>query len=529
MQNWKAETFRVAPDRRFYTLTDPSGQETITSPLLGTPGHPLEGFVHWWDPSLATVWLTEARNRIERAKQFLASAPNLPDNTKPYGGEALMGLFTHFRATTESLAYFFDALNVPWYLHRSSRELYWNFMSGPPNPFALFDKSKNWNAGTGGRGWYMAGHEEPIITSESQGLIPSMARTLYRSKQNDGVHNKFATAVKVGLGWGGNASGQSSDAEVTRARSIGFTNDFYYQENLRNAIGVDTAYGYGYTPDIFGSIKWGEAWVVQNEHTPLTRANRIPNDGPDPRMFRGDFGVHFGDAAMRMMLGFAHYIEWFDRWISMLQSTPLNEIVISAREMAVYFNHGWIASLGGGAPAEIMSQASRQYGEASSVISPALQVSVAVVSAAGAALATCTYGISALVAGAYALGVSLVGATTPPSRNNITDNKDDLGRFKPLLERAWLSGNPADTTTAGRPRNLIPDPPPSTPVGMVMGPVPMLFATTPAIQGVSPAPLLHPVPMLIATNKKPKEGMSTTAKLAIGGVALAALVKILRP
>ena len=228
---WIADTFTVAPGRVFYSLTARTPGETIPSPLLGVPGHPLTGFVHWWDPVLASAWFRAAKRQMVVVKEKFATI-----GQRPASFQEKMDSHVAMFECVRMLDYGYNALNIPWYIHRGARELYWSHMSGNPDPLKMFDYRYNSNGRP--RGWFTQVFQQPLITDDSLGIIPKMIRKLYKSKQSGVRTNKFFLPIDVNNlvvnDW--DDLSENDKNELLRKK---VTNDWYYQPNIKNDMGRD--------------------------------------------------------------------------------------------------------------------------------------------------------------------------------------------------------------------------------------------------------------------------------------------------
>lgn len=491
MANWTYRSIPVAPGRTFPLFTSGS----IPSPLLGTAANPLTGFKHWMDSDLATAWFRRARGLALRSTSSLMSLTQVATGAQSVQLYHDQALFIHQIA--EAIANGFNALNIPWYLHRASRELYWTYLSGRPVMAYMFSKSTNANGTRDG--WYTDQRDGaqdglPVVTDRSTGTIPRIGRALYKKRVGNVSRNLFVQTVGIGISlW--NIRGVSDLDEALRTGSA--TDDWYLRDDIVNhsfvrsvlrydpnflfsQVGQDltamcsgtreppvlqTTYA-AWSPMAYPLHKCDtamphEGWIVANENSSLDGANSL-GDSDDWRSFRGDFGAHIGDVPMRMSMGPFHYLQWLKDWTAILVAQTPEEIVSSAREMAIYCNTKWLESNARAASA-ILSAASDQMAQATAR-DPNLRYAEAAVGAAGAALASVTYGISAVAAAVINLGIEIGVALQDPDGDKVIAGRDDLGRIKPILERSWLSGNPADPTADGTPRIDVP-PVPGTPAG----------------------------------------------------------------
>lgn len=455
---WERRHFAAAPGRQF---TTPWG-ETGTSPLIeySTDTYRADAFYHWCDMPNASGWFAEARRLFNRSRDELmrTSATDFSQR-KLFNARQNEYVFKIFEAVANA----YNCLNVPWYLHQQARMLYNVYLSGP------LDRSDTFAPNASScKDWYLAPGEPfyAVISDQSRGILPRMARALYKTRVPSGVaHNLFVQSVGIGTA----IVGLDDRSDLSTLLAGEYTSSsWYYERDVMNAAFLTAGPGprlpmprlaipYLTYPDLPG-----DGWVVDNDHTALSDSNRletvplsVPTDFVDDwRSFRGDFGATVGgDPRMKISLGPYHYLQWLGDWLDLIESQQLDDVIISVREMALYWNQRMIRQ--SNSAQQIMSAIGDQYGEAARP-DQGLLVAGQAAAAIGAALASVTYGISALIGAGVSLGLNVAATVADPAR--VTAGRDDLGRWKPMLERPWCGGDPSGSAAEYQPKL---QPPPS--------------------------------------------------------------------
>lgn len=454
------------------------------------------GFFAWYDRDLAAAWFAEARRLANDFVAIEALSPKFEGNSQAYnawmfrrdpgddinlGPQPLLnyGNYRQLRYAhkiVEALANGYNALNIPWYLHQPARELYWKWMAGPirPDPSRVFGTDFSWGYGPSNTGWYVPGPDAgntvfednlayPILDdSGTRGLIPSLARSIFKQRLPD--KNKFIQTIGIGLST--DVASQSQRDERSRLLVINPNYDYY----------APTRYNAPFVMSFNSLLNNGQPQVPFCDPTrrrplspPLNCDFYLPTDGwvmpvgasaaltadrklitlgsdvlgnnqtafklqDDWRSFRGDFPLALAgtDPKMRVSLGPAHYLAWLREWAALTAVSP-EEIITSAREFSIYWNYQTVTTI------NASSEFQRILQEATA-IDRNITIASGLISAIGGALAGVTYGVSAVAGAALAAGLNIFAAM--PNAGKITNARDDLGRFKPVIEKAWLAGEP---------------------------------------------------------------------------------------
>lgn len=471
---WERKRFVAASTRRFTTFSG----ESIPSPLVDTGGISTAGFFQWCDTSMAVAWFAEARRLAIDTRKIASinALPLSPDRNKRQ--------LEYAHSIVAAIANGFNCLNVPWYMHQLSRIMYNDWLSGPMIGAMIPDPHQNSTSD-----WYAAPGEPylPIISDRSRGILPRMARTLYKSRVPSGVaHNLFVQTIGIGVSIAGFENRNDKDA----LRGMEYTStQWYYEHDIVNQPFV-MAHNGGMLSDVTSlcddataplALPYrcdmdlpGDGWIVETDHTPLTNSNRLPTIAgtvptvftDDWRSFRTDLGVTLGgDPRMKVSLGQYHYLGWLRAWTEMLVQQSPAEIIMSCREMALWFNLGTLRRNASAAEALVNAPSTQQAQAAHP--DAAMLAGAAAATAIGAALASVTYGISALIGAGVATGLTIAAVMPDPAR--IATGRDDLGRWKPILERSWCGGDPSSPSVDARPLFDVPAPHGYVSTGLVVG------------------------------------------------------------
>ncbi len=152
------------------------------------------------------------------------------------------------------------------------------------------------------------------------------------------------------------------------------------------------------------------------------------------------------------------YLPWLLAWTEMMADADMFDAVFNARRFVLEENDRQMRFAGGGG-AEAFIQNVQSLAERIEAQqhqrSVAAGITAAAIAALGAGLSGVTAGISAVAAGAVSAIILL--ADTMIEKPTTGFGRDDLGRYKPVLERGWLSGDPSSDEAP--PPMFIPEPP----------------------------------------------------------------------
>lgn len=446
---------------RVCALTDALGAPiTLPAPPAGLT------FQQWWDPELARGWFRYAQDLVDRMPSI--------------DGADLPLQLTYMNNIGRSLMNGYNALNIPWNTDADARRLFRQYMSGPPQPptISLLTTEFGKRANYGGSGWFQPNQKWPRA---SNGSIPRVAA--------DHFYRYFGNREE--------ASNHPLNIVLPFMPEIARLGDGGGEVPEPGIFDDPEAFRQSALP---GSINWANAWPAQTSisYLSLGQCRDIRTGGACTGTwydFRFDEPSAFGFLNPQVSLDVAPALVWFWPWLSewvrsAVARTP-EEIVGCARSYVIYRNNQQIESFRSvdaflrevsSAPGSLLEQIRSSDSVGADIFATSAL-------ALGAAFGTVTFGISTLVGGAAA-AVSKVMQSAGAFDQGIRERgRDDLGRYKPFFERAWLAGNPTDAgdnpgailRVPAVPGGLAPMPPPPTP-GSHSSYDDLLVANTPEAQ-----------------------------------------------
>lgn len=378
---------------------------------------------HWMDGDLAAGWFAEAGRRLAA------------------GGDVLAALMAGY-----------NALNIPWIVDPEARRLWRAHVAGRPAAYggttgiaefgAAFDYNPAWFVPTSVTPGFSEGGDASVRTGDLAAATPELVG-------RDPIGN-----VPTAFPW----------LRVPPALKAGSRNET--ERDPAYAAVIENYYAGGGFPDARQGDPETHFVPAPEEH-----ARDIDHPaGPDlPRGTRGDrvytfttgyFNFVEGAVGKRVAPAPAFYAPWLAAWVAAVARRTPEDVVLAARAYTTYLNNT-AASLNGGAPAYLAAVANVPAevlrDETTGPQQAGLRVAAAGAAAVGGAFAGVTFGISALIGGAAALVLTSASALVRGNPDQI--HRDEFGRFKPVLERGWLAGNPGDPTDLGRPPLDVPAPP----------------------------------------------------------------------
>jgi len=479
--DWRLDTVTV-PARTVYD-SGPTGPVPLPAPYQPVAGATLQ---QWWAPEPGAQFLEAARAMAfasEETLQAVAAQPWL-SATEPGGPvfylQQLFGLVMEY----------FDCMNVPWYLHATSRLLYRKHVAGAPYQYApnqvdpamyKADPVSASSAGTGycygnfnpafpsadtarglasfDGGWYRPNRWSPEATRFT-GLIPARARALfeqhyprpYKAKNHPTAFNGWILLDLAPVTPSTDSHNKARAAYAPDARNVvvaGFALPSPVNSEQQVSVvlqnGVNTATGAaapGRTAAGLPSVGWDDFF--------------FDTAGTEP------FGGNeiFGNESLSVTAPPRAYLAWAQEWITALQRLTPAEVLAETRAYTAYVNQRQ-ADFAGGA-AQFLSNAGMVDAQVilqRRTADPGLQTLSAGLAAVGAAVAPAgPVGFAAgLILEAAALTTSLVDKFATHNTSGIW--YDDLGRPKPTLERLFLSGSPTTDVHAFPPTFAVPEPP----------------------------------------------------------------------
>ncbi len=347
----------------------------------------------------------------------------------------------------------FNCLNIVWWTDPISRSLYRKYFAGNPNTTgssmreALFGRRANYGGSTpvvsGSTsdyyGWFVPNSDVPVVRDPG-GLIPRAAW------QNFLRHNANTHPMMFIPTLGFNLSTLSGVAIPDVSDMVGslaveletdVKNNYFLTlgNGAINRCSAGLAYPrqcsyvvpnvvglYGYDSTVAGRPSdWDTNWFQIAASSGLA---------PNSRLFES--------------YGPFRYIDYLREWMAGMTSRTGAQIIQDSRAYVAFANNESVVAMGGrtqfitealGAAGDVVAQ--------QAALDPGLDAAAQAAFALGGALAGVTYGISAVVGGLVGGGLMLANRGIRKDVSN--RGKDDLGRWKPVFERAWLSGDPNST------------------------------------------------------------------------------------
>jgi len=463
MTTWSAQQYQlrqISPPN--YDVTDPSGTVinpinldgqlvdlngmVATNPVDHTPLIRGQGMIaHWMDGELAQAWFADARAKLSN-------------------GDIIGAL--------QSMMWAYNALNITWYSHPDARKLWRKYMAGPPQirgsnralaEFGQFNYNDGWfsptKANSAYPGWGCApgGQCVPAYSQPAPGL-----NTLGSGLITD---QTFALAQQVPeFGRIARSSGSGANyvelfprlwpfIDVPKTATDANGNPIYQQDQTTGATLNDPTM----SPDI-QNTSIPDGFIDESQGNPddnyvqahgafrsvdAPAGPDITGSTPDHNKMFMYSNTHIGGYKV-IGTPYVYYFAWLDEWISAAQSKSPEAIVAEARSFTTYWNNRCAAFYGGARAflQQIVNLPSIEHIEESTGgVQNGLRAAAAATAAVGGALAAFTFGISAVIGGAASLVLNTAAATVRVGANI---PRDEFGRFKPVLERGWLSGNPGD-------------------------------------------------------------------------------------
>ncbi len=432
---WRLETIPA----QVRGLTDEAAVGSTPIPDVTVP------VAHWCDLIRAMAWFRYARALLDAfpRQTFTRDVP----------------VIFYLNLVVMAIANGYNCLNICWYLDPAARRLYRAYLAGPPRsaygaPAAEYgdhtDYSDAWYNTDDGK--YHAQQDllspkpdqrMPYSAGLFYGSIPAAAQARYLATNPGrlGLTTHFAPTLGMYL-----APPLGAPPSRPGLRAC-------YQTECINVPGM------GYQPPnapgpYVATRLQGDGPFPSNPDCRLpdgaTCAEAYPDGStqPDAQYFNGD---EFTAPARA-------YLAWLDAWLAAVLARTMEQVVLDARYYTVFVNAKQAAQIG---PAFLHdagvtdAYADQQQHAAD----PGWRTVGSTAQAIGGALAPWTFGISAIIGGLVNVGVALGDGLATHDVNDVY--RDDLGRFKPTVERGWLGGTgPGDPSSAGAPGFTVLDAPP---------------------------------------------------------------------
>lgn len=402
--------------------------------------------LHWADVARARGWFLEALRLLnlgdgdDNDKKRLA-ALYAPVNTtdKNANNRQATQQFAYVNEILGAIAHGYNLLNIVWENDPVARQAYREHLAGPPKfngPSAagVFEKDQDYNPE-----WYT--HDEWYAHAQNTSPLQKAAIQVAKGKPGD----RFAPSALLTLASMDPLPTNAPVALAHRVYNAPAVTSLFLQNCPSGPVYKDVT-----TVDFTRSIDFpwskrcesgAKGFAFGQGYQPIKAimpdGTTLPEGFDDWRAaYTGLF--YQGDAGITAPLN--EYMAWLRGWVSSLISRSPLQIIQDARAYTAWQNARTL-QVNGSALQQIadlgstLSQQQHAPDQGLEITAGALAVAGAVASSAGGVGA-----IVGLVAGAAAAVIKITDAVITKATKGI--GRDDLGRYKPQLERAWLSGTP---------------------------------------------------------------------------------------
>lgn len=428
---------------------------------------------HFADTQVATMWAQYA--------DALANDPDklaILDSVDPAAGASGLPFFLAQQDFVfdcfHAIAQFFNALNIPWHTHPGSRDLYRKWMAGrySGGDSVLFNPRADYNEDH----WFSKSHwtdernplrMRPLLKSsvadDRYGIIPRQARDAWnRFGSKPGSNESFPVDFRIRAGIGLNkldGSWKMDDADppvdyqdnvLNEAFVIPFSLDFnaIIETGRKDPVAMPRDEAMRRLAKLKDFSPFDLDYGSQNiETSPTYRVGRVC----DWRTYAWDDRIHVAVTPWQVAAPLRSYWQWAAEWAALLAQSNPEQVLSDSRVNVVRTNWQWTESLGpegfNRAAATSDTRADRE-GRGSDVLTAVS----ALTDAASGAIPV----VGNIIGGVVSGGLNLINqfVRTGPPRSTA---RDDLGRWKPKFERAYLGGDPLSTVPAdGIPLHRVP-------------------------------------------------------------------------
>lgn len=408
---------------------------------------------HWADTDMARAWFVRARDLLddEGRRAALDAPPNFTDLAR--NQEQAQAQIAYLVEIATAMAKGYDALNVFAMADPLNRFAYQRWVSGPAfgEDYSeqlnyWFSKVLNFGAGSSstrlyGR-WFYPNEVYPIfgdsMAKPPAGIIPAMARGVFKERyprrDTASTHpNQFAGSIGFVLEPDPSQEhNPRTPVQYARFARNKVWTDFRRTITANRAPGV--TYGTGFMPD--GTRLPGHSAFDRDAGFWDWRAVFFDEASATAWGGESDTRVKLG------LIGPARaYLDYLSQVVDACLTRTPQQIIEDTRKFVLWCNAQQV-SRNSGVESTFLSQAAGVQGNIEQQLAapdPGLQAAAAVAQSIGSALGPVTLGIGALVGGSVSAIIKVVDLLTPAMIRGI--GRDDLGRYKPLVERGWLSGD----------------------------------------------------------------------------------------
>jgi hypothetical protein len=423
-------------DRR---VLDVSGNQSLDiQPQVGAT------IVHWAAPARAKAWWEYANALLSdttRIQQLNAGGWALINTTDKDANRSHATLqFQYVTNIVRAIADGYNCLNLVWHNDPIARSLYRKWISGPPKQNvgvtsrSVFGEAEDYNSA-----WYSKNALLPKLASDSgilqQKAMPDHGKAgrvgdffdisamLVLARQSPLVPNvpvEYAPAVY-------NAAMVRSGVRQNCPAEVGFPwtqqcEAGKQEKGLRSS-----------NADVADSIVGGFQF-----HAFLPDGTELPEGFDDWRASYRITGAFSANPVATAPL--FDYLAYLREWVQLLLTRSPWQTIQDTRQFVIYENLQTLGVNGGDAALAKIAGSSADILRQQKTSDTGLTAVATAVALAGAAVGTVTSGVGALVGGAISSVILLADAASTHTVEG--HGRDDLGRYKLLLERGWLSGTP---------------------------------------------------------------------------------------
>lgn len=399
--------------------------------------------VHWAAPARAKAWWEHANALLSdtnRVNDLNGGGWALIEKTdKVKNRNQWIQQFQYVAEIVRAIANGYNCLNLVWHNDPVARSLYRKWISGPPQQNvgvtsrSVFGEAENYNDA-----WYSKNATLPKIASGS-GLLQQKAMP---------AHGK---AGRVG-----DAFDISAMLVLARQSPLVPNVPVEYAPAVYNAPMVRSSMIQTCPAEV--GFPWTQQCEARKQQTglndPSLEHSLLPGNFdfqtylPDGTQLSGGFDdwrasyliTGWGRANPVATAPLFDYLEYLREWAQLLLTRSPWQTIQDTRQFVIYENLQTLGVNGGDAALAKIAGSAADILRQEKAPDTGRQAVAAAVAVAGAAVGTVTSGVGALIGGAISAVILLADAASTHTVEG--HGRDDLGRYKLLLERGWLSGTP---------------------------------------------------------------------------------------
>lgn len=487
---------------------------------------------HFADLEVASLWAAYALDLSTDAEKI-----SILNSVDPASGQSGLPFFLAQHDFVfdcfHAIAQFFNSLNIPWYTHPGSRDLYRKWMAGrfSGGDSVLFNPRSDYNDQHWFTKEFLTDERNPLrlrpllrsaTADDRYGIIPREIRDAWNrfgSKPGDNDRYPIEFRQRAGIAlkklegdWllpDNDPPVDYQDSVLNEAFVIPFALDFnaVIQTGRKDAATLSREQAYELIGRLGGSPILDLEGATIFQSSPGFRIGRLA----DWRTYAWDDRVNVGIVPWQAAAPLESYLRWAQEWARLISSSDPAQILSDSRVSVIRTNWQWTEALGpegfSRSAATADTRAERE-GRGSDVLTA--------VSALTEAASGTIPVIGNIIGGVVSGGLNLINQfvrTGPPK----STARDDLGRWKPKFERAYLGGDPLSTVPAdGVPLHKVPTLPGFCRTRRAIPPSELRPEEEEVKSPIQPHPNQPPG----NPPDQDQQGISTGAKVAIGlGVA----------